>query len=693
LLVEYQNDCDENEGRLAFNWFDAFLDIARMTPQTDRIGLRRLSPPFLMFLITTPSIHSYQHRMRAFGRWSHPGNNAARSAICSIYLTPAYTTTTATEIDTYNHESWVNGYSTVEKELCFELENEPESDGSSSLASFPPDLVGTFYQNGPSKFVIGQDLVLHPFDGDGMITALTFRPDPIHNRTTAWFRNRFVRTTGYTTELKNNKICFRGIFGTAKNKGKWYSNIFDVRIKNVANTNVLFVPSLDSGTTPLLFALWEGGRPHGIDPISLATLPDPLHPESVEHTLGGTLRNAMMDRYAAHYKTDPSSKQVVNFGIRVVEINRFHDVIVYEHDLELADASDENKANFGLFRPSRQARFTLPGFSLSHDIAITSRYVVMFHLSTTVDLFPFLVGAKSFAQCISPTSSTAGLAGQAGSTGSCFYFLPRPSARGVKVDPISVPVPNGFAFHLVNAYETTCSNTGHELVIVDAIMANRMAVTDKDVTTLDATADRERRPLWETIDFASLPAYSFRRYYFDLSTRSLLRIVPMTGADHSGSSTSMRGQAHTFRIKESITVDFPVVHPAKVGQPYRYAYVLGSASSTTVSPVQGLLKIDALAGRCIARWMPSTEDEFLSEVVFIPRSKPDDVDTDIDEDYGYLLGYLMNGRLRTTSVVVFDAKEIGMGPICNVTLRQPFLSHSLHGIFVPNFAPDVNDVN
>jgi all-trans-8'-apo-beta-carotenal 15,15'-oxygenase len=63
-----------------------------------------------------------------------------------------------------------------------------------------------------------------------------------------------VRTTGFVSERKANKILYRGAFGTQK-KGGALANIFDTNIKNVANTNALFWANR-------LFALWEGGLPH-----------------------------------------------------------------------------------------------------------------------------------------------------------------------------------------------------------------------------------------------------------------------------------------------------------------------------------------------------------------------------------------------------------------------------------------------
>lgn len=115
----------------------------------------------------------------------------------------------------YDSDAWEKGFQNVEQESCYELKGE-----------FPKDLKGTFFQNGHTKFYVSEDeFHIHPFDADGMVQAVTFQNGK------AWFRNRYVQTPGYQQELKEKKVCKRGVFGTARNKGKWWSNIFDVDFK------------------------------------------------------------------------------------------------------------------------------------------------------------------------------------------------------------------------------------------------------------------------------------------------------------------------------------------------------------------------------------------------------------------------------------------------------------------------------
>jgi hypothetical protein len=85
--------------------------------------------------------------------------------------------------------------------------------------------------------------VHHPFDGDGMITALRFAGG------SAELRNRFVRTEGWLAEEQADRVLYRGVFGTQKPGGP-LANAFDLRLKNIANTHVVRLGDQ-------LLALWE----------------------------------------------------------------------------------------------------------------------------------------------------------------------------------------------------------------------------------------------------------------------------------------------------------------------------------------------------------------------------------------------------------------------------------------------------
>lgn len=73
----------------------------------------------------------------------------------------------------------------------------------------------------------------------------------------------------YKSEVGQQKILFRGSFGTQKPGGA-RSNAFDIFMKNAANTNVIHWRGR-------LLALFESAQPVAMDPYSLKTLgPDLL---------------------------------------------------------------------------------------------------------------------------------------------------------------------------------------------------------------------------------------------------------------------------------------------------------------------------------------------------------------------------------------------------------------------------------
>jgi all-trans-8'-apo-beta-carotenal 15,15'-oxygenase len=54
------------------------------------------------------------------------------------------------------------------------------------------------------------------------------------------------------------------------------------------------------------------------------------------------------------------------------------------------------------------------------------------------------------------------------------------------------------------------------------------------------------------------------------------------------------------------------------------------------------------------------------------------IDPTGDEDAGWLIAEVLDGRSRTTVMAVFDAKQIGDGPLAKVRLRH-HLPFSFHG--------------
>ena len=81
----------------------------------------------------------------------------------------AVTSDVQAEVDApWGIDSWRGGYKTCKKEVVEALE-----------AGIPADLEGTFYRNGFGKFESGRVPILHPFDADGMMAAVTMKVSQI----------------------------------------------------------------------------------------------------------------------------------------------------------------------------------------------------------------------------------------------------------------------------------------------------------------------------------------------------------------------------------------------------------------------------------------------------------------------------------------------------------------------------------
>ncbi|CAN0128176.1 unnamed protein product, partial [Phaeothamnion confervicola] len=203
--------------------------------------------------------------------------------------------------------------------------------------TLPSDISGTYFRNGGGKFRRGNDVYKHPFDGDGMVTAVTFRDGA------AYYRNRLVRTAGLEREERAGRRLYRG-FGNLE--GGFFANAFNIKRKNLANTNVIFWGGK-------LLALWEAGVPHKLDPKSLETFGT--------SQLGGALGDG--DVFSAHPRFDRRRNRLVNFGIKTIRGSETL-ITVYEFDDK--------------FRPLSRREHKTSGFALIHDFALTDKYCIFF---------------------------------------------------------------------------------------------------------------------------------------------------------------------------------------------------------------------------------------------------------------------------------------------------------------------------
>ena len=310
--------------------------------------------------------------------------------------------TPASPADSYSQTDWNSAYGNVTTEL--------EGWVESIEGTIPPELQGTLYRNGPGRLERGGQWVHHPFDGDGMVLAVGFRQGR------AYVRNRFVRTAAWLEEEAAGRWCYRGVFGTQK-PGGILANALDLRLKNIANTNVI-----DWGGH--LLALWEAALPTSLDPVTLAT--------QGPSTMGGVL--GPQDAFSAHPRLDPGhngAPRLVNFRLKAGP----------RSTIRLMEFDPQGQLTY-----QRQDRFQ--GFAFLHDFALTPNWAVFLRNALEFNPLPYVMGRRGAAQCL---RSRPGGRGE-------FWLIPRHAGA-----PVILPATEGFVFHHVNAWEEGAS------LVVDSI--------------------------------------------------------------------------------------------------------------------------------------------------------------------------------------------------------------------------------
>jgi all-trans-8'-apo-beta-carotenal 15,15'-oxygenase len=324
----------------------------------------------------------------------------------------------------FSRSDWASAFRNVGVELS-------DVPVAAARGTIPEALVGTLYRNGPGRLERGGQWVHHPFDGDGMITALRFEGGQ------AVLRNRFVRTVGWQAEEQAGRFVYRGVFGTQKPGGP-LANAFDLRLKNIANTHVVRLGDQ-------LLALWEAAEPHALDPDTLET--------RGLSRLDGLLKPG--EAFSAHPRFDPGhhgEPRMVTFGVKAGPTSTIR-------LMEFATAdSPANGVRAGQLLAERRDSFK--GFAFLHDFAITANWAVFLQNAIAFNPLPYVLGQKGAAQCLASKPGEAG----------AFWLIPRAGGANGQAAPLQVPAPEGFVFHHLNAFEAPAPEGDGQELVVDSIV-------------------------------------------------------------------------------------------------------------------------------------------------------------------------------------------------------------------------------
>lgn len=220
--------------------------------------------------------------------------------------------------------------------------------------TLPPSLEGIYLRNGPNPRFAPKGRY-HWFDGDGMIHGV--RLSPSHPTRKAVYLNRWVRTAGFVEEEKAGKALYPGLLEwpdlakVAKGEDGY---------KNAANTALCWHHGQ-------LWALWEGGAPHRIDPQTLQTQ-GPV-----------TFQDQWKGAFTAHPKIDPLSGEMVFFGY----------------------GPAKPYLKMGILSPNGEVTKTrdidLPRPVMVHDFAITQDFALFLDMPQTFSFSNLALGKGVFA--------------------------------------------------------------------------------------------------------------------------------------------------------------------------------------------------------------------------------------------------------------------------------------------------------
>ena len=287
-----------------------------------------------------------------------------------------------------------NAFSFVPEERAYTL--------SRIEGEIPSFVRGSYYLNGPARFLRGLQRYRHWLDGDGMVCALHFEEGKVS------IAHRFVRSTKHKDEDAAGRFFYR-TFGT-RFPG-------DRLLRGVALASPVNVSVYPFAGTLLAFG--EQGIPWELDPVTLET--------RGEYTFGGKL-NALAP-FSAHPKIDPATGEMINFGVSFAAaqpvLNLFR--IAASGDLL-------SRRRLALDRPC----------SL-HDFALSRRYAVFY-------LAPYLLDMSRFANDGATLMESLSWQPELGSK---LLVVSRETGEEVA----TIPVGSKYCLHTINAFDEGSSLT------------------------------------------------------------------------------------------------------------------------------------------------------------------------------------------------------------------------------------------
>lgn len=202
------------------------------------------------------------------------------------------------------------------------------------VGQIPADIDGIYIRNteNPLHDAIG---VYHPFDGDGMLHAMSFKDGEVE------YRNRFIRTKGFEAEQEAGKSLWGGITMSASKykRDGWGAHGY---LKDSSSTDVV----VHAGE--VLTTFWQCGEGYRLDPYTLEQL--------------GTEDWVPEGGISAHPKVDERTGELMFFNY-TKEAPYQHYGVVDKHN-----------------KLVHYTPIPLPGPRLPHDMAFSENYSILIDL-------------------------------------------------------------------------------------------------------------------------------------------------------------------------------------------------------------------------------------------------------------------------------------------------------------------------
>ncbi len=278
-------------------------------------------------------------------------------------------------------------------------------------------------------------------------------------------------------------------------------------------------------------------------------------------------------------------------------------------------------------RQTRHVAHASPrGSAYFHDFFWADPYVVYHLHPALLSPLPMLAGLRPFADCLHWKPEQ----------GSLLFVVDTSGKR----QPMTMEVPASWMWHALNA----CTSG-------DTIVADFVGYDAPDHFLGPSAAFRE---IMVGRSGVAKSAGTLRRLIIDLTSRRA-RLETVASGDF----------------------EFPFIPQQRVGLRYRHGYMASQRADQGWFH-DGLARIDTETGRSAAFHFGL--GHYVGEPVFVPDpSRP--IDPETDDDHGWLISEVLDGRSRTTFLAVFDVARVEDGPLARVSLRH-HLPFSFHGWWV-----------